>query len=166
VGLSVVFLDVAAYTATGTHSIGPTSYPAGGGPGNALIVYDPGVSGAPKGIANDMASNLAAQGYYVDIAGIKSSTATGNMSQYQVIIVGGPIYGGTAASSVQAYLSNLKPASGTLIGVYGVGSFNTSNDKIAPLPKGSNLTVQETLKINTSQNAATVSSEFVNKLIS
>lgn len=166
VGLSIVFLDVAAYTATSTKTLTPTGYPVGSGVKTALIVYDPGLTGAAKGIADKIATDLQTQGYFISEAGIKSSTATQDISQYSLIIVGGPIYGAKAASSVQSYLSNLKPENETVIGVYGVGSFNTQNDKIAPLPSDSSIQIKETFKISTSQNATTESAQFVTGLLS
>lgn len=167
-GLSAVFLDVAAYTATGTQSFSPTNYPVGVTVGaSAMVVYDPGLTGAAKGIADKMTSDLRAQGYFVDLAGIKSTTAKpSNDAQYQIIIVGGPIYGGKAASSVQSFLSTFQPANGTEIGVFGVGSFNTQNDKIAPLPSTSTLLIKETMKISTSQNATAEGAVFVTQLLS
>jgi menaquinone-dependent protoporphyrinogen IX oxidase len=166
VGLSVVFLDVAAYTATSTQNLTPTGYATGVQSGKALVVYDPGLTGAARTIASKITIDLQAQGYFVDLAGIKSSTASTNASQYPVIVVGGPIYGGTAASSVQLFLSHLEPAQGAKIGVYGVGSFNTQNDKVAPLPNNSSFSIKETLKISTSQDATVESAQFVTGLLS
>jgi menaquinone-dependent protoporphyrinogen IX oxidase len=130
------------------------------------VVYDPGLTGAPKNIADKVASDLQSRGYQVELAGIKSSAATTDIVQYQIIVVGGPVYGGNAAASVKSYLSNLKTAADANIGVFGVGSFSSSNDKIAPLPNGSSLTIKETLKISTTQNPAEESAQFVTKLLS
>ncbi|MGA3061305.1 MAG: hypothetical protein ABSD92_13195, partial [Candidatus Bathyarchaeia archaeon] len=164
VGLSVVFLDVAAYTANGTQTLNSSGDAAN--PFKALVVYDPGITGAPKNIADKVASNLQTKGYQVVLAGIKSSAATIDTVQYQVIVVGGPVYGGNAAVSVKSYLSSLKPAYGAKIGVFGVGSFGTENDKLAPLPAGSSVSIKETFKISTSQNATAESAEFVTQLLS
>jgi flavodoxin len=165
IGLSLVFLDTAGSMATSTQSFGPTGYSVNSQAANATVIYDPGLTGATKGIAEKITTDLQAQGYWVDLAGIKSTTATGNLSQYQVIVVGGPIYGGKASSSVQSFLSSLKPANGTEIGVFGVGMLSSSNDQVAPMPSDSTFTIKETLKITTSQDAATMSNEFVNQLL-
>ncbi|MGO8807764.1 MAG: flavodoxin family protein [Candidatus Bathyarchaeia archaeon] len=158
-GLSVVFLDVAAYTATGSRTLpGPPIM------AKALVVYDPGITGAAKNIADKIAGDLG--GYNVELAGIKSAAATANISQYAVIVVGGPIYAGNAADSVKAYLGNLKPMTETRIGVFGVGSFSYPNQNVAPLSSGDTLTIKETLKINTNQDATTESAQFVTKLLS
>jgi menaquinone-dependent protoporphyrinogen IX oxidase len=134
--------------------------------GNALVVYDPGSAGTVKDVAGQMASDLAAQGYFVYLAGIDSATAKGNASQYQVVIVGGPLDNGKASGAVQSYLENLYQGNGTRIGVFGVGNSDSSNDQIAPLPSGSSLTIKETLEIDTSQNTKTQSTEFVTQLLS
>lgn len=166
IGLSVFFLDSAGSSATGTKYLSPTSYPAGSMSGNALVVYDPGSTGTVKNVAGQIANDLAAQGYFVYLAGIDSATAKGNASQYQVVVVGGPIDNGKASGAVKSYLENLYQGNGTRIGVFGVGNSDSSNDQIAPLPSGSDLTIKETLEINTSQNTSTQSTEFVTQLLS
>ena len=144
----------------------PTSYPAGSAADYALVVYDPGSTGAVKSIATKIASDFQAQGYFVELAGIKSTIADGDLSQYQVIVVGGLIQNGKASNSVQSYLKNLTPVNGTQVGVFGVSTTNSPNDQIAPLPSSSSLVIKETLEISTSQNTTTESSAFVTGLIS
>ena len=161
-----MFLSTAPSTATSSKSLAPTSYPVGSTPGYALVVYDPGSTGSAKSIASEMASDLQAQGYFVNLAGIDSTMAKGNGSQYQVVIVGDPINDGKATSSVQSFLRNLNPGNGTEIGVFGVGSSYTPNDQIALLPEGSTLTIKETLEISPSQDTTTESAEFVTQLLS
>ena len=113
VGLSVTFLDVAAYTATATQTLNSTSSDAQGkAQGKALVVYDPGLTGASKDFADKVAVDLQTKGFTVNLEGIKSASATANLNQYSIIVVGGPVYGGDAAASVRSYLSNLKPAAG------------------------------------------------------
>ena len=166
VGLSVAFIEGIPSSATSSQTLPPTGSPVGPMPGNALVVYDPGSTGAVKEVAKQIASDLAGQGFFVYLAGIDSETARGNASQYQVVVVGGPLDDGKASSSVQSYLQNLSQGNGTRIGVFGVGNSAVSNDQIAPLPSGSNLTIKETLEISTSQDNAAQSTEFVTKLLS
>ncbi len=163
--LGFLLVRAAPSAAKATQSLTPTSFPAGSAGGNALVTYDPGSSGSTKSVADQIASNLQAQGYFVDLAGIDSKTTNGNLTQYQVIVVGGPLEDGKASSSVQSFLENLTPANGTQIGVFGVGTSNTSNDQIAPLPAGSSLLIKETLEINAKQDKAE-SAEFVTQLLS
>ena len=166
--VSFLFLDSKASAATSTKTFTPTSYPVGVAPGNALLVFDPGSTGAVENAAKQIASDLQAKGYFVFLAGIDSKTAMGNAAQYQVVVVGGPIESGQASKSVQSYLVSLNQYNLTLtrLGVFGVGNSNTPNDQIAPLPTGSSLVIKETLEINTSQNIKTQASEFVSQLLS
>ncbi|MGZ7050281.1 MAG: hypothetical protein ACXVHO_09770, partial [Methanobacterium sp.] len=87
--LGFAFYDVMSYTATGSEKLDP----AGTMVGKALVVYNPGISGASKNVASKIAQNLQAKGYAVDLAGISSTTAK-NTSGYNVIVVGGPVYAG------------------------------------------------------------------------
>jgi len=64
---AIVFLDVPTYTATGSQTLTPT----GTSVGKAIIICDPGLSGAVKGVADKIASDLQTQGYTVTLAGIK-----------------------------------------------------------------------------------------------
>jgi flavodoxin len=159
-GLSVIFLDVASYTATQSQTLKSS----GSSMGKALVVYDPGLTGFAKNVATKMAGDLQEEGYTVTLAGIRSSAAK-DADGYNVVVVGGPIYGGNAAASVKSYLANLTPASGAIIGVFGVGSFSYPNQNVAPLPSGSTLIIKETLKIDTNENVDARSIYFVTQLL-
>lgn len=160
---SIIF-DVASYTATGSQTLAPNGTTVG----NALVVYDPGFSGAATNVASTIASNLQTKGYKVDLVGIRYSKAT-NTSNYNVIIVGGPIYAGKAASSVQEYLKNLNPAPGTKVGVFATGQDpDTANDyalllkEAAPLPENSTITINAAVKIVKNDNDKIIA--FVNTM--
>jgi len=144
IGIGLCFSDVAAYT--------------------AIVVYDPGFSGAAHSIAQKIASDLQAKGYTVTLAGIKSSAAA-HTSGYSVIVVGGPIYGGRPTGSVDAFLRNLNPTKATRLGVFGSGSFNVPTDKVAVLPKNSNLTITYSTKILSSDIQSVRCQDFVNQLL-
>ena len=66
--------------------------------GNALVVYDPSITGNTKNVASIIARDLQTKGYNVDLVGIKNPKAE-NTSGYNVILVGGPIYGGNTGDS-------------------------------------------------------------------
>ena len=68
---ALFFLDLAAYTATGSKTLSPT----GTSVGKAIVIYDPGLSGNTKNVADKVASDLQAEGYTVTLAGVKSSAA-------------------------------------------------------------------------------------------
>jgi menaquinone-dependent protoporphyrinogen IX oxidase len=160
VGIAICFSDVAAYTATGSKTLQPHGISVG----KAIVVYDPGLSGAAQSIAQKIASDLQAKGYTVNLAGIKSSAAA-HTSGYSVIVVGGPIYAGKPTSSVDGFLSKLNPVQGSRVGVFGSGSFNVSTDKVALLPKNSNLTITYSTKILSSDIQSVRCQEFVNQLL-
>jgi hypothetical protein len=81
--MGFVFFDVMSYTATGSENLNPD----GSSNGNALVVYDPGISGASKDIAMTIGKKLQSRGYTVRIAGIRSPVAL-NTSDYEYISVG------------------------------------------------------------------------------
>ncbi len=160
IGIGLCFSDVAAYTATGSKTLLPPSASVG----KAIVVYDPGFSGAAHSIAQKIASDLQAKGYTVTLAGIKSSAAA-HTSGYSVIVVGGPIYGGKPTGSVDAFLRNLNPTQAIRLGVFGSGSFNVPTDKVAVLPKNSNLTITYSTKILSSDIQSVRCQDFVNQLL-
>jgi menaquinone-dependent protoporphyrinogen IX oxidase len=170
--VSVIFYDAMSYTATGFDTL----HPNGTEVGKALVVYDPGLSGAAKNTAGTITSDLQAKGYTVDLAGISSSKAA-NTSGYNIIVVGGPIYGGNASISVQAYLKTLNPAPGARVGVFATGQDpDTANDIVllrkeaAPLPGNSTLQINAVVKVVTgTDNNGTDNNQklanFVNTLL-
>jgi hypothetical protein len=101
---AVVIGDVAGNFATGTHPL-----PNGVANGKAIIIYDPGLTGGAKDVATKIGYNLQTAGYDVLLAGVKSSAA-GNLTGYSVVVVGGPIYAGKPAGTVQTCLNNLQPS--------------------------------------------------------
>jgi flavodoxin len=111
--------DIMSYTATGSKTLSP----AGTSVGKAMVVYNPGVSGAAKDAAEKIAGDLQAKGYAVTLAGIKSAAAA-NVSGYDVIVAGGPMYFGRVSNSVDAYLNGLKPQKDVEIGVFGTTGFD------------------------------------------
>ena len=123
--------DVFSYTATGSQVLGP----AGASAGKALVVYDPGVSGAAKSAAASIAGDLQSKGYTVTLAGVKSSEAD-HVSGYNVIIAGGPMYFGTVSNSVDTYLKALTPQNSAAIGVFATtGSQQSNSNDIASFGK-------------------------------
>ena len=164
---AVFFLDLAAYTATGSETLSPN----GTSVGNALVAYDPGLSGAAKDVASKIASNLQTQGYTVYLAGVKSSAAA-NTAGYKVIVVGGPIYAGTPTSSVRDFLNNLKPDQGAKVGVFGSGSgpqeasdISMIKDSVASLSNGGSLSNAIVVKIGSSENLNARTADFVTQLL-
>jgi flavodoxin len=165
----IIFLDLAALFATGSEPLSPT----GSVMGKALVVYDPGLSGAAKDVANKIALNLQDNGYAVTFAGIKSSIANSPLYGFNIIVVGGPIYAGTPTSSVKDFLSNLNAVQGgATIGVFGSGSgpqeqsdITQIKNFIAGLPNSSSLSDAIVVKIGSGEDINARSADFVNQLI-
>jgi flavodoxin len=115
IAIGVLFCgDIMSYTAPGSKTFSP----AGTSAGKALVAYNPGLSGEAKKAAETIAGDLQSKGYTVSLAGIKSADAS-NISGYNVIIAGGPMYWGRVSNSVDAYLNALKPQNGVRLGVFG-----------------------------------------------
>lgn len=83
--MGFVFMDGMSYTATGSQTLNPS----GTVTGNALVVYDHGVSGQAKNFAAAVAGDLRDKGYQVVLAGVRS-TAASDVAGYGVIVTGGP----------------------------------------------------------------------------
>ena len=163
---AVFFLDLSAYTATGSQTLSPS----GTSVGNALVVYDPGLSGAAKDVASKVASNLQTAGYTVNLAGVKSSAAA-NTAGFKIIVAGGPVYAGALTSSVKDFLSNLKPDQGAKIGVFGSGSGATTPEDVAQirnsvgtLQTGGSLANAVVIKIGQSEDLNARTADFVAQL--
>jgi flavodoxin len=115
--------DIMSYTDTGSQILNPARAPVG----KALVVYNPGVSGAAKNAAATIAGDLQSKGYTVNLAGIKSAAAA-NASGYDVIVAGGPMYFGRVSNSVDAYLKALKPQKDAALGVFATTGSAQFND--------------------------------------
>lgn len=126
-----IALNLMSYTATGSETLNPVETVKG----KALVVYDPGLSGAAKKAANDIAEDLESKGYEVDIAGVRSKTAA-NAQDYDIIIAGGPIYWGKVSNSIDKYIKTIKVPENVKIGVFGTtGSSKLHNEDIESLEK-------------------------------
>lgn len=115
--------DIMSYTDTGSKVLSPDSASIS----KALVVYNPGVSGAAKNAAVAIAGDLQSKGYTVNLAGIKSAAAA-NISGYDVVIVGGPMYFGRVSNSVDAFLTALKPQKDVALGVFATTGAPQFND--------------------------------------
>jgi hypothetical protein len=115
--------DLASVLATGSETLSATGTPVG----RALVVYSPGLSGASKESAAKIAKDLTGKGYIVVLAGVKSSAASSSVD-YDVVIVGGPVYFGKLSSSTGDYLGKLSLKSGAKLGIFGTTGTNQYQD--------------------------------------
>lgn len=165
--MGFVMYDFMSYTATDSQNLSPTVSEVG----KALVVYDPGISGQGKDAAEVIAKNLQEKGYFITLAGISSEKAK-NMAEYNIIVIGGPIYAGNASKSVQSYLSTLKPDNGAKIAVFAVGEdadiLNNPEmlkKEVAPLPEGSSLQIVAVTKFIQNEDFNKKSEEFINSIL-
>jgi flavodoxin len=160
---AIILLDVAAYTATGSKTLTPT----GTSIGKAIVIYDPGLSGDAKGVADKVAADLQAKSYTVTLAGVKSSAAA-HTQDYGIIVVGGPVYAGALTGSIKDNLKAITITEGTKVGVFGNGSGATSPDDIAQIkqsmPTRSELSGAIVVKIGNSEDLNARAQDFVNQL--
>lgn len=129
------------------------------------------MSGGAKDVATKIGYNLQDSGYDVTLAGVKSSAAA-NLTGYDVVVVGGPIYAGKPASSIQSYLNSLNPPANTTVGVFGYGSVQIDNTNqtavqqdVAPLSTDNPLVITATVKVVSGSNVDAVCQTFVNRLL-
>ncbi len=163
---AVFFLDLVAYTATSQRTLPYT----GQFMGTALVLYDPGLTGASAKVAEKIAEELQNQTLAVTLGGIKSQAAA-NTTGYDVIVIGGPIYAGTPTASVKDALSNLKHDSDTVVGVFGSGQGakmpdeNSMRNAIPALQPGGALSKAVVVKITDSEDLNAQVQDFVTQLI-
>jgi len=166
VSMGFIMYDIMSYTATGSQTLNPN----GTSVGNALVVYDPGITGTAKNVASVIANDLQAKGYTATIAGIKSSNVL-NTTGYNVIVIGGPVYAGQPTSSLQSYLSDINPPKEAKIGVFTTGSVIANSDDTAFVKKeiamnNTNIyQIDEIMKFVNGNNINQKAEQFVNGLL-
>jgi hypothetical protein len=162
IGIAFIFLDLISYTATGSETLNP----AGASVGRALVVYDPGLSGAAKDAATKIADDLQAKEYTVDLAGVRSGTAD-NKSGYKIIIAGGPMYFGKVTRSIDGYLRTL-PSNARLgvfattgSGNYVASDFTSLQKQVASDTNNGNVAIKLILSGNETNDCADLVSTLV-----
>ncbi|NLF87529.1 hypothetical protein GX563_01760 [Candidatus Bathyarchaeota archaeon] len=163
---AVITYDVAGAFATDTHPL-----PNGAPIGQAIVVYDPGLTGGAKDVATKIGYNLQEAGYNVTLAGVKSGIAV-DVAGYDVVVVGGPIYAGKPAKSVQEYLSSLSATEKQKVGVFGYGSIAIDNSDtaavakdVAALPEGSTTKLDAVVKVVSGSDVDAAIQDFVTRLL-
>lgn len=164
--IGIIMGDLSGNLATDTHPL-----PNGAAIGKAMIVYSPGLSGGAKDVATKIGYELQESGYDVLLAGVKSSAAA-NLTGYDIVVIGGPIYAGKPASTIQSYLNNLNPSADAKVGVFGFGDSSIDNtdsvaviQDVAPLPSDSTITLNAVAKITSNDNVDNRCRGFVTELL-
>lgn len=150
-------------------TVSETLNPNGTMVGNALVVYDPSITENTKNVAGIIAGDLQAKGYKVDLVGIKNPKAE-NTSGYNVIVVGGPIYGGNTGDSVKTYMETLKTAESTKIGVFATGDPHTIDEAqikkhIVHIPGNSTLQINTVMAVAMNEDKTKKCVIFVDNLL-
>ena len=156
--VAVIFLDLASYTATGRQTLSPS----GTSVGRALVIYDPGLSGAAQKAAQTVAEDLQAKGYTTDLAGIRSSAAS-DTSGYAIIVAGGPMYYGQVTGSVEGFFKSLPSQEQARVGAFvTTGSSQYASSDFASLQQqlksatSNQVTAQMILDGSIDQNCSTL----------
>jgi hypothetical protein len=110
-------LDLASYTATGSEVRLHDNEK-----GNALIVYDPGITGAGRRAATWIADDLQLRRYNVTVAGIRSAEAM-NASDDDVVIFIGPTLAGKPPGPVASCIENVTVDQGSQVGILAIRGF-------------------------------------------
>ena len=76
----------------------------GGRTGKALVVYQPGLSSFPEQVTGAYARGLASGGWQVSVT-TASSQATLPELQYDLVVLGGPVYFGAPAKPLARYVT-------------------------------------------------------------
>jgi flavorubredoxin len=166
--VALIFLDLVAYTATSSQLLQSSDTSLG----KALVLYDPGLTGAATRVAQKVATDLQAKKLTVMLAGIKSSVAA-NTTGYDVIVIGGPIYAGGPTNSVKDTLHALvlNHDQNARIGIFGSGKGPTSPEDVAqirqaiPIRSDSSLRDAIVVKIGESEDLDARALDFVNQLV-
>jgi flavodoxin len=163
-GMGVIYSGFTGSMATNTKSIIPTGVIKG----NALVVYDPGVTRAAKNAAGKIANSLKSNDYKVELAGVSSASAS-NTSSHDVIIAGGPMYYGKVSNSIDKYLKALNIRKSVKIGVFGTtGSSEFHDEDIKSFGKQvtSNLNREAVIKTLRNGNSTSIDcTDFVSTLL-
>ncbi len=162
--VGVIYSGLTGYTATSAESFSPT----GAIKGNALVIYDPGVTRVAKNAATEIANSLKSKGYKVELAGVGSVNAS-NTSSYDIIIAGGPMYYGKVSNSIDKYLKSLNMPENVKIGVFGTtGSSEFHDEDIKSFGKQvtSNLNRETVIKTLRNGNSTSIDcTGFVSSLL-
>lgn len=84
-----------------------TTLNANGQRGRALLVYHPGLSAFPKQVTGAFAEGLVRAGWRVDMT-TASAQAPGDVHDYDLIVLGTPVYGDAAARPLSAYIDRVR----------------------------------------------------------
>lgn len=83
----------------------------GGTTGSALLVYQPGLSNFQKRVSEAFAEGLAEAGWRLSMT-TASREAPANLEEFDLIVLGSPVYGGTPGKALASYVERVGDFSG------------------------------------------------------
>jgi len=95
-----------------------------GGVKAALVVYQPGLTSAPRDNAYDFGNGLASSGWRVEIT-TASPKAPSDLSNYSLLVIAFPIYGGAPGTAADRYVDRLGNLQGIHMVIIDVPSLET-----------------------------------------
>jgi flavorubredoxin len=101
--------------------VSPIDVVNAGGSKTALVVYQPGLSSFPRDVSYAFGSGLAASGWRVEIT-TASSHAPSDVSNYSLLVLGFPIYGGSPGTAIVRYADRLTSLHGTNVVIVACGA--------------------------------------------
>jgi len=118
--------------------------------GRALVVYHPGLSDFQERVVRAFVVGLVARGWQVDLT-TASARAPTTLTQYDLLVVGGPTYFWAPARSIQRYVARLGDLGGkrTAILITGAGAVARSRSVMERLVREAHGEVVVSLALTT-----------------
>jgi hypothetical protein len=122
----------------------------GGSAGIAFVVYQPGISNFQEQVTLAFVDGLISNDWRVEITTASSQTPT-DLSKYDLLVLGSPIYGDAPASPLVDYISSAGDlgSMNTVIILTGAGSGNTAVNTLENLVQEANGNIVKTLLLYT-----------------
>jgi flavorubredoxin len=122
----------------------------------ALVVYQPGFSSFPRDASYAFAEGLASSGWRVEIT-TGSSEAPSDLSNYSLLTLAYPVYGGTVGTAVVRYVSRISDFNGidtVIIALQGGDEPSLTIDTLKQKLQTANGTFIEGLTFSTGDSSA------------
>lgn len=88
----------------------------------ALVIYQPGITGVSSRMAHQIAKGLSDGGYEVTL-NYPGEHLSADVSGYQVLVFGSPVYSGQPSKALTDFISKVKVFSDARIALYSTGGF-------------------------------------------